>query len=81
MHFKHFAALALAAAMTSGAAYRLSAGEPGVQAGVVHTSLKAGDTAPDFSLLDNKWKPVRLSDFRGKKNVILAFYILAFTEG
>jgi hypothetical protein len=48
---------------------------------VSHTSLKAGDMAPDFMLLDNHWNPVRLSDFRGKKNVVLAFYVLAFTEG
>jgi peroxiredoxin len=32
-------------------------------------------------LLANDWKPVKLSDFRGKKNVILAFYVLAFTGG
>ncbi len=48
---------------------------------VTHTTLKAGDMAPDFTLLDNHWNPVRLSDYRGKKNVVLAFYVLAFTEG
>jgi len=48
---------------------------------VSHTTLKAGDMAPDFTLLDNHWNPVRLGDFRGKKNVVLAFYVLAFTEG
>lgn len=48
---------------------------------ISHTNLKVGEMAPDFTLLDNKWKPVRLSDFRGKKNVVLAFYVLAFTEG
>lgn len=48
---------------------------------VAHTTLKVGDVAPDFTLLDNKWKPVHLVDFRGKKNVVLAFYVLAFTEG
>ena len=48
---------------------------------VTHTSLKAGDIAPDFTLIDNKWKPIHLSDYRGKKNVVLAFYVLAFTEG
>ncbi len=45
------------------------------------TNLKVGDTAPDFTLLDNNWNPLKLSDFRGKKNVILAFYVLAFTGG
>ena len=48
---------------------------------VSHTTLKAGDAAPDFTLLDNHWKQVHLSDYRGKKNVVLAFYVLAFTEG
>ena len=48
---------------------------------VSHTTLKAGDVAPDFNLLDNHWNAVHLSDFRGKKNVVLAFYVLAFTEG
>ncbi len=46
---------------------------------ITHTPLKAGEMAPDFTLLDNHWNPVRLSDFRGKKNVVLAFYVLAFT--
>jgi cytochrome oxidase Cu insertion factor (SCO1/SenC/PrrC family) len=48
---------------------------------VAHTALKVGDTAPDFTLLDNQWKQIHLSDYRGKKNVVLAFYVLAFTEG
>ncbi len=48
---------------------------------MAHTQLKVGDAAPDFTLLDNQWKAVKLSDFRGKKNVILAFYVLAFTGG
>jgi cytochrome oxidase Cu insertion factor (SCO1/SenC/PrrC family) len=45
------------------------------------TSLKVGDAAPDFTLNDTNGTPVRLSDFRGKKNVVLAFYVLAFTGG
>ena len=46
--------------------------------------LKVGDTAPDFTLLsfDGKdLKKVSLHDFRGKKNVALAFYVFAFTGG
>ena len=43
--------------------------------------LNVGDKAPDFSLPDQNGKPVKLSDFVGKKNVVLAFYVLAFTGG
>lgn len=42
-------------------------------------ALKVGDKAPDFTLTDTNWKPVKLTDFLGKKNVVLAFYVLAFT--
>jgi cytochrome oxidase Cu insertion factor (SCO1/SenC/PrrC family) len=45
------------------------------------THLKVGDPAPDFALTDTEGQTVRLSDFRGKKNVVLAFYVLAFTGG
>lgn len=60
----------------------LSAASPRAQeTKVAHTTLQVGEVAPDFTLLDNHWKPVRLSDFRWKKNVVLAFYVLAFTGG
>ena len=45
------------------------------------THLKAGDPAPDFTLRDQNNKPVSLADFKGQKNVVLAFYVLAFTGG
>ena len=45
------------------------------------TNLKIGDVAPDFTLTDTTGKQVKLSDFKGKKNVVLAFYVLAFTGG
>ena len=45
------------------------------------TKLKAGDAAPDFTLTDTEGNKVKLSDFKGKKNVVLAFYVLAFTGG
>ncbi len=44
------------------------------------THLKVGDKAPEFSLRDQNRKMVKLSDFKGK-NVVLAFYVLAFTGG
>jgi peroxiredoxin len=43
--------------------------------------LKVGDKAPGFSLMDQNRQMVSLSDFLGKKNVVLAFYVLAFTGG
>ena len=46
--------------------------------------LKVGDVAPDFKLQyfdGNDLKDVSLSDYKGKKNVVLAFYIFAFTGG
>lgn len=45
------------------------------------THLKVGMPAPDFTLTDTAGKTVKLSDFKGKKNVVLAFYVLAFTGG
>ncbi len=47
-------------------------------------ALKVGDKAPDFKLQyfdGTGLKNVSLSDYHGKKNVILAFYIFAFTGG
>ena len=46
--------------------------------------LKVGDVAPDFTLQyfdGHDDKDIKLSDYRGKKNVVLAFYIFAFTGG
>jgi cytochrome oxidase Cu insertion factor (SCO1/SenC/PrrC family) len=44
-------------------------------------TLKVGDPAPDFTLKDQNQQPVTLSGFRGKKQVVLAFYVFAFTGG
>jgi mycoredoxin-dependent peroxiredoxin len=38
------------------------------------TPVPVGQKAPDFSERDGNGKPVRLNDFRGKKNVVLIFY-------
>ncbi len=52
-----------------------------VSTGMASTSLKIGDAAPDFALPDQNGQTIRLSDYRGKKSVVLAFYIKAFTSG
>ena len=41
--------------------------------------LQAGRAAPDFTLENQSRKSIKLSDFRGKKNVVIAFHPLAFT--
>lgn len=46
-----------------------------------HTQLKVGDEAPDFTLRSSQGGNVKLSDFRGKNVVVLAFYPAAFTGG
>ncbi len=53
----------------------------GQQATPPKTSLKVGDKAPDFTLRATDGKTYKLSDFKGKKNVVLAIYVLAFTGG
>ena len=69
---------AAAAAKSPGGAQAGAASQPPA---APQTQLKVGDTAPDFALTDTEGQTVRLSDFRGKKNVVLAFYVLAFTGG
>ena len=41
--------------------------------------VDVGDEAPDFELPDQDRTPVRLSSFRGQRNVVLVFYPLSFT--
>ena len=56
----------------------------GLQAQTVYENnylVKVGDIAPDFTLTDTAGTKVKLSDFRGKNNVVLAFYVFAFTGG
>jgi len=42
-------------------------------------AVEVGEAAPDFELKDQHGTPVRLSSFRGSKNVVLVFYPLAFS--
>ena len=46
--------------------------------------LKVGDMAPDFTLKyydGAKMHDISLHEFRGKKNVLVAFFVFAFTGG
>jgi peroxiredoxin len=70
-----------AALLLTGLAFFAHAQAPQQQQVVAHTNLKVGDMAPDFTLPDDAGHQVHLADFRGKKTVILAFYVLAFTGG
>ena len=42
-------------------------------------NIEVGDIAPDFELEDQNGKKVKLSQYRGKKNVLLAFFPFAFS--
>ena len=61
--------------------FALPASAQQAQPAVAKTHLRVGDMAPDFKLKDNNGKTVKLSSYRGKKNVVLAFYVIAFTGG
>ena len=54
-----------------GTAALVSAAEP----------LKGGDAAPDFSLPGSDGKTYKLSDFKGKQAVVIAWFPKAFTGG
>ena len=43
--------------------------------------LKVGDQAPDFSLVGSDGKTYKLSDYKGKKAVVVAWFPKAFTSG
>ncbi len=70
-------AVTLALLLTTGLLVAVEQQTPAVQT----STLKIGDTAPDFTLPDQDGKPIRLSSFNGKQKVVLAFYIKAFTSG
>jgi peroxiredoxin len=43
--------------------------------------VQVGQEAPDFEVRDQHGQPVRLSDYRGKKHVVLVFIPFAFSRG
>jgi peroxiredoxin len=44
-------------------------------------SVNIGDKAPDFTLPSVNDGDITLSDYQGKKNVVLSFHIFDFTGG
>jgi mycoredoxin-dependent peroxiredoxin len=46
----------------------------------VTPTLKVGDDAPDFTLSDQAGEKLTLSQYRGQKNVVLAFFPFAFSS-
>lgn len=42
-------------------------------------ALEVGDKAPDFDLTSTKGGKFKLSDFAGKRNVVIEFYVLDFS--
>src|SRR5688572_28263313 len=47
----------------------------------VPTVVKVGDMAPDFTLQGTDGKTHKLSDYRGKQAVVIAWFPKAFTQG
>ncbi len=54
-------------------------GEKPAPGGIHNAETKVGDQAPEFELYDATGSLIALSDYRGKKNVVLAFYPAAWT--
>lgn len=59
----------------------LLAGAAAAVSGRAFAALAVGDMAPDFTLPGTDGSDAKLSSFRGKKNVVLAFFPKAFTGG
>ena len=73
-------ALLMAGLMTMTAASAFAQG-PQNAVPAVPTVVKVGDMAPDFSLQGTDGKTHKLSDYRGKQTVVLAWFPKAFTAG
>ena len=64
-----------------GTRYTLLAAAVLLSAPMAKAALKVGSVAPDFALPDQSGNLIRLNDFRGKRTVVLAFYVRAGTPG
>ncbi len=65
--------------VASGAGFRVRIETPGGSRQGSGMAVEIGNEAPDFELPDQHGTPVKLSSFRGAKNVVLVFYPLAFS--
>jgi peroxiredoxin len=65
--------------VTVGLVIACGSNDDGDSAQVHNAQLEVGDEAPDFRLPDHTGGYVRLNDFEGKNNVVIAFYPAAFT--
>jgi cytochrome oxidase Cu insertion factor (SCO1/SenC/PrrC family) len=83
---------ALACGLVAGAVFAQEAGKPGAaktestddaaKAGKKEmVKPKVGEPAPEIDLPDQSGKKTTLAQFKGKKNVLLAFYPKSFTGG
>ena len=78
---KTFVLLFCLAALATSAASQTTPPTQPAPAPPPKTHLKVGQPAPDFTLRATDGKSYKLSDFKNKKNVVLAAYVLAFTGG
>lgn len=62
-----------------GVACSAGQGSGGAEPQIQNAELQVGDQAPDFRLADHTGGYVRLSDFQGDLNIVVAFYPLAWT--
>ena len=71
----------LAVGLVAALAVGVTAQAPAPAQGPPAVELKVGDPAPDFTLPATDGKTYKLSDFKGKKPVVIAWFPKAFTQG
>jgi len=71
--------LVLGLALGFAGATQFGRDEESTSSGIQNAEIKVGDKAPEFELYDHTGAKVWLSDFREKKNAVLAFYPAAWT--
>ncbi|MGA6981397.1 MAG: hypothetical protein WBZ11_07600 [Candidatus Sulfotelmatobacter sp.] len=84
MQKRNILARLLLSTLAVGSVASMAAQTPKKSADLVPVIPKVGELAPDFTLSyfdGNDLKQISLSQYRGKKNVVVAFFIFAFTGG